>query len=363
MAYFRSDRSDQQGNGPRMSEGNAPEREGLLEEAARWFARMRGPDAEANRHEFERWLARGALHRAAYNRAAEIFAMGKLLAEDPDDSTNTKSSAPRPPRRLLYATVATALLIVVATSLLMTGKNSADLNDSKSSSNDHASQLAELAASREQQSIRLADNSLVRLEAGSRIAVQYASSERRLLLERGSARFYVAHEARPFVVYAGGGYVVAHGTVFDVGVSIARRVTVRLIEGVVDVSGPRRTNDNAPVHLARRLHPGEMISFAATADPPGVGVVAQNAIKPVSTATDIPVGATDYDAIKLADLVQLANQRSLRPIRIADAAKAQLRISGKFRIDDTDLLAQRIAGLFDMTIDRSNPDEIVLTAK
>ena len=55
----------------------------LREEAAAWFARMRGEDAAEHRAGFEDWLARGALHRAAYNRIGEVFAAGKALkAED-----------------------------------------------------------------------------------------------------------------------------------------------------------------------------------------------------------------------------------------------------------------------------------------
>ena len=50
-------------------------------QAAHWFARMRAPDAEASREAFETWLAERPEHRSAYSRAAEIFAMGKLLAE------------------------------------------------------------------------------------------------------------------------------------------------------------------------------------------------------------------------------------------------------------------------------------------
>ena len=48
----------------------------LAGEGAQWFARMRAPDAEKRRAEFETWLGATPAHRSAYNRAAEIFAMG-----------------------------------------------------------------------------------------------------------------------------------------------------------------------------------------------------------------------------------------------------------------------------------------------
>lgn len=51
----------------------------LRDEAAEWFAVMRGPDAEVRRAEFEAWLERQAIHREAYNRIAETFSLGKAL--------------------------------------------------------------------------------------------------------------------------------------------------------------------------------------------------------------------------------------------------------------------------------------------
>src|SRR3546814_19397737 len=49
----------------------------LNREAIEWFARMRGDEAERHRASFERWLARGALHRSAYNRIANVYSEGK----------------------------------------------------------------------------------------------------------------------------------------------------------------------------------------------------------------------------------------------------------------------------------------------
>lgn len=62
---------------PRTPEDEARQDQ-LLEEASLWFARMRGPEADINRPAFNKWLARGAAHLGAYNRAAEIFSMGSL---------------------------------------------------------------------------------------------------------------------------------------------------------------------------------------------------------------------------------------------------------------------------------------------
>ncbi len=94
-----------------MSTGNI-----FYDEAADWFARMRGPDADLHRAAFEAWLERGALHRAAYNRVAEIFT----------DSCRFVGAEPKTPARTsrLAASVrrsvgAVLVAIVVALSVAM----------------------------------------------------------------------------------------------------------------------------------------------------------------------------------------------------------------------------------------------------
>ncbi len=54
-----------------MTQPTDQDKDQLWSEATLWFARMRSPEADALRPEFEAWLARGALHRRYYNRAAE----------------------------------------------------------------------------------------------------------------------------------------------------------------------------------------------------------------------------------------------------------------------------------------------------
>ena len=50
----------------------------LRSEATNWFLTMRDRDAEQHRAEFEKWLARGAMHRAAYNSIAHTYLIGDV---------------------------------------------------------------------------------------------------------------------------------------------------------------------------------------------------------------------------------------------------------------------------------------------
>ncbi len=343
-----------------------PAQDQLLQEAAMWFARMRGPDAEASRAEFEAWLKRGAVHRQAYNRASEIFAMGKLLAESPEPPP----AAPRPARpgrgRAGFALAIGVLLAALAASWLALRHTGAG-EDGRLTVAGHGTpppaQILETGPDRPQ-TIRLADGSIVRLAPGSLLEVRLGPVERRLDLRRGAGRFQVHHEVRPFSVHAGGGQVVARGTIFDVGYGGDRRVTVHLIEGVVDVTLPSRTASPAPSLPPRRLHPGQSLAFEAAA-PAAISVRPARSAQRRGPGPGLPeagTGARDFDAMPLSRLVATANEGAPRPIRLADDALGRRRVSGRFRTDDTMLLAQRLATLFGLAVD-ARRDEIILRAR
>lgn len=325
----------------------------LFEEAAAWFARMRGPDAEASRSEFEAWLARGALHRSAYNRASEIFTMAKLLEDRQAEGPPAKPPVRK--RALLAGTVA-AVCLVFGAGLVGLYRTGELRKDNWTLAEQQAIQLEpeEIATqAREGAAYRLNDGSLVSLSAATRLKVDITPQVRRLVLEAGEARFKVAHESRPFIVYAGGGSVTARGTVFDVALAADRSVRVHLIEGVIDVAPPGRAEALRP----QRLVAGQSTRFAI--DPaPGA------ALQPPSPDTRAQgmQGVQDYDGVRISDLVEEANRLSQRPIRVSRAL-GDRRVSGHFRIDNTDVLADRIAGLFDMTVDRSDPSVILLKAR
>ena len=295
-----------------MSEAE-PKSEGLLEEAAAWFARMRAPDAESSRADFEAWLARGALHRAAYNRAAEIFAMGKFLTDEPARESAAADPTPTQSRRLLLAAACTAFLIILASAwLVLRAISSGELVGNAKQDSRRFPQMAELAAGRAAQAVTLADGSVVELRPATGIAVDFSRTLRRLTLERGSARFFVAHEVRPFMVRAGGGTIVAVGTIFDVGLAGKHQVIVRLIKGVIEVtppSAPAGTGNPAP----RRLRAGQAFRFTAAPAAVAATQAADSAAPPLNAAE-----ARDFDSIPLADLVRLANAHAARPIRLAD---------------------------------------------
>lgn len=322
--------------------------EALAREAAHWFARMRSPDAEDSRAEFEAWLAEDSRHRAAYNRTSEIFAMGKLLAEPDEPVSRVAPTRRRGVLAVALATVAACAIGIGGWAALQPSGSAPDRRGTVAGATEHR-RISTIAG--EVRVVRLADGSTVRLGDGTVLDVDIGSGQRSLRLLQGQARFEVAHEQRPFIVFAGGGSVTARGTIFEVLLTRAGKVDVRLLQGVVDVGLPHApTSPQPPI---RKLLAGEGVSFVAQPDVPAMPAAPAG-------ATSTPSAAREFEAAPVAELVALANHGATRPIRLADASLAGQRVSGRFRVDDTELLARRLGALFSRNVDTSRAGEIVL---
>jgi transmembrane sensor len=331
---------------PSMASGGA-----IREEAATWFARMRGPDAASDRPAFEVWLAESPVHRDAYSRIAEVFSLGKGLGAPPPPPIHGRDR-PRAPRRLTAA--ACAVVIVAAGSgtwLWTQGRPSAPLQPIAARSEGAQPALAYVTALGMIKSWQLADGSKVTLDTGSALQIVFTPTVRTLRLLRGRARFDVAHERRPFIVSAGAGTVTAHGTLFDVRIRVGGAVSVRLLRGAIDVALP--ASAATPRALLQRLIPGEQVVFDQGALP---------APRAVATPADArwPEAVLDCDRQTLGAIVAEANRYSSSQIVIPDPGVANLAVSGSFRIDDSAKLVDRLALLFDLAVTHDSRGQIVL---
>ena len=296
-------------------------------EAARWFARMRGPDAERARPEFEAWRRDGA-NAAAYARAEADWEFAGMLSPARIKARGRRDRFARPALRWGIATLAG---LGLALALALNWPGPADR------------QSAALAqAQRPNAALRLADGSEVRLMDGARIEIRFAAAQRRVTLLGGRARFSVAHDAaRPFVVTAGGSETTALGTVFEVDLRTGRP-RVRLVAGSVEVRATGTTS-------AVRLRPGE----SAEID----GRVPHRLAPKDSTPTATMIDAAD---LPLAAVIERANRANAVPIRLADPALGALRLSGRFDIADSAALARKLAAALDLAV-REGGDGFVLS--
>jgi transmembrane sensor len=332
---------------------NPFERGQLKREATDWFIRMRDEGADKLRPEFEAWLARGALHRAAYNRVANLYGAGK--------NVNWESlPPPRPVRGAMKLTMLSAAGAMVLVAFLLWRALVGPLipigGDGAQPSGEVAAipSLQLMSRLGEIRRVSLSDGSQITLDTDSLVTVDFRNDERELRLERGRARFDVAHERRPFVVDAGDTEVIAHGTEFDVALWNDHHVDVALLRGSIDVN--LRPREPGPTkQLVAHLRPGDGLHLRDAAGVSG--------LRPERRVIqDWPTGFMDFDDEPLADLVDIANRYTPTKIRFGDPSTGRLRVSGTFRIDDGARLARSLADLFDLSIS-SQPGAIVLSAK
>jgi transmembrane sensor len=354
-----------------MSE-DAPESvsepDSLMAEASMWFARMLGPEADMHRPEFEAWLARGALHRSFYNRAADIYAMGKFLKEETqeDSSSDTSSIEPIGRRRgtswQLGGLLIAACLVASLIFYLMPRRPQPREMGMASVSMAAGSVLQLETADGQNLSQRLPDGSVITLKPNSALLIAYGEASRALELRRGEARFEVAHDGRPFIVRARRGSVTARGTIFDVSLLGGDRVKVHLLRGAVDVALDTMQGNASRV---RRLQVGQEISFAPDAFERMTSMADSDVARPISpellpAAIEETGQITEFSAMPLGDVVTLANRRGGRSIRLATSDLMPLKVSGRFRLDNSEQLARKLGATFDLPLDRSNPAEFVL---
>ena len=325
----------------------------LREDAAMWFALMRGPEAETQRMEFETWLAADPAHRQAYSHISEVFSLGKGLkpaVEVPD--ARRPARQPMLLARMMGSPLLMLLLLLVSVPMLVGLTVAAmraigpghPLIQADGTGRAPVAEASLATSPGEVRAFRLADGSRLILDADSRVRVMLSAERRDLSLLRGRARFVVAHEPRPFVVAAGGGSVLARGTIFDVTLR-AQGATFALIEGQVDVRQPAMgTAAGSPRNSGEvtRLTAGHGIAIGA-----GKGVALQ-AI-PVVQA-DWPSDLRDFRNVPLRDLLAEANRYADRPLVLAEPGLGDLRVSGIFRVREPTRLAANLAELLDLSL-------------
>lgn len=330
------------------SEGSRGPSSEIDEEAAAWFARMRGPDRAAFQDAFDEWRTASAAHGEAYARAERLWRVSADLATTRMGRARSLPERRVPPWQLPGARPAFAALAVLLIAL-------AGLWWLRPQTREPASAVAAAAPIAtpigEIRSVRLADGSTVTLDTDSAIQVSFTDGARLVRLTRGRARFDVAHDAaRPFRVEAAGRTVTALGTLFDVGFG-PEGVKVTLFRGSVDVRGLVRPGGVAAV---TRLSPGQCLTDLAGR--PGVAKASRGAGNWVS-------GMLDFDGVRLVEVLEQTNRYSPRKIRLGDPSLNSLRVTGAFRPLPLEELAAALATAFSLDVRRGPGGDLVLARR
>ncbi|MBM7405221.1 MULTISPECIES: FecR family protein [Sphingomonas] len=312
--------------------------EAAREQAIAWLARLRAGPSDRDIADFETWYAADPLHADTYDALLGSWDDTALASRTP--LAQQPRLAVSPSRWKAAAAVAAVLLLLVAGSLVLTGTVRRDVAPQSML----ASRVGEI------RTFTLEDGSRVTLDTNSVVRVRFDGEQRRLQLERGRARFEVAHDTRrPFVVAAGSGEVVAHGTVFDVDLRQSKTLVV-LLQGSVEVLRP--AGAGMPT-TSTMLRPGQQLALSG-----GRATAAPIAIKVPETRW--PSGMLSFEDAPLADVVASANRYSQTQIVLRDPAGGERRFTGTFKAGEPAQLAEMIGSMFDLSVERDQRDNLVL---
>jgi len=302
----------------------------LTQAAAGWHALQRQGDATpAQQRAFLDWLLVSPDHLREYLAISETAgALGDALRAMPDDldmllatpaprsaddnvvqlplrAAPMPPAAPRRARRLPGFAAAAALLLAVGIGTPLAWPRTSHY----------------VAAHGVPQQIRLADDSVVRLDADSEMSVRMSLFARRVELERGQASFVVAPGRRPFAVHAGGLKVTDIGTTFDVSL-LREQARIAVSHGRVQVRG-----DGGRGHLIADLWAGKV----AQVDYRDQRVQIRD--EDTASMTAWWQGRVVFRDEPLRDVADRFNRRNTQRLRVSDEA-GTLRLTGNLRADD-----------------------------
>ena len=294
--------------------------------AADWLVRLQAADlSETEALRFDSWLAVHPANAVAYDQVLSVTL--ELEAAAPRIARAlqaTPARRPTPVRRgwLVAGGLAAAATLAIAVMPF--------------SALRPAATQTYVTAKGEHRTVRLADGSVLDLNAGSALSVTLARDARQVTLMQGEAVFDVAPDkARPFLIAAGDRTVRVVGTRFDV----RRRdgqLSVTVERGLVEVR-PTEGSATAGGSRAFRLHPGQRLDHAEGA--PDVRVSAADPAQVFAWRT----GRLIYRDQPLGDVIADLNQQFPRPIVLEDPALASTRVSGVLVLDDQAAVIRRLA--------------------
>lgn len=334
--------------------------------AAEWLVRHDRGLTPAQQDEFLSWLTASAAHRESFERHRSLWGDFNALKQwrpahsaIPNPDLLARHRRPAPWRRPLPLLLAAAAAIALTFWLVPTPGPRAD-----------ASLTFETAVYRQE---KLPDGSVLDLNRGAHVVVQFSATERRVLLVQGEAQFAVAkNPARPFVVRAGGVDVRAVGTAFNVKLS-GPNLEVLVTEGIVQLSqqtaaGQSRTAANvdstdglpsaAPIVLAA-LTAGQrtVIPFAPVLAPP---LVVPVSVSEIAQLLDWQPQLLDFDSTPLVEVIDAFNRRNSQRLVIGDDDLRALPIVASIRSDNVEGFVRLLEGTMGVKADRFSSGEIVL---
>lgn len=321
-----------------------PDEQAQMEDACVWHERLRADPALEFSDEFLDWHVLPG-NAAAFRAVEQSHAALAVIAGDPQvlalrgailarAGRARRETAPR--RLMLFGALAATLLIAC-----LVGGYFVFFHGP-------AAYVTDIG---ERRIVALTDGSRLSLDSDTKVDVHLTKTARLLTLDRGRARFDVAHDVtRPFMVKAGDRTVIAVGTSFSVE-RLGSKVLVTLIQGrvVIKDTGPSQKIGPRP---AVSLTAGQEL-VAIAEKPPSVAAV------DVKEAAAWEAGRLVFKDEPLTEAAERINRYTQQPIAVSPRI-ASLRISGGFNAGDVGSFVAAVTSFFPVQATTTDDNRILL---
>ena len=337
----------------------SPKHRAIEREAAAWVVREERGLTAAEQDALSHWLAADPSHgeilrerRWAWREFDRIAGLPATLTPAPDPdllaprAARSKGSSPRWRVFAWVSAAAAAATILLWVAEAPRKVPSGQLAPSRLST--------ALAAPCEQRTLE--DGSLVQLNRGAQLSIDFTAGVRRVRLMRGEAHFAVAkNPERPFVVEAGGVTVRAVGTAFNVQLTSAA-VEVVVAEGRVAV-GREAEAHSTPMASVLDARQRVVVPLRET----GLGPPAVTLSEAELTARLVwQPRMLDFTDAPLASVVEELNRRNPVQLVPESAALRELRVNASIRSDNVEGFVRLLESSFDLRAEWRSETEIVL---
>jgi transmembrane sensor len=337
----------------------SPNHRAIEREAAAWVVREERGLTAAEQDALSHWLAADPSHgeilrerRWAWREFDRIAGLPATLTPAPDPdllaprAARSKGSSPRWRVFAWVSAAAAAATILLWVAEAPRKVPSGQLAPSRLST--------ALAAPCEQRTLE--DGSLVQLNRGTQLSIDFTAGVRRVRLMRGEAHFAVAkNPERPFVVEAGGVTVRAVGTAFNVQLTSAA-VEIVVAEGRVAVDREAEAHSN-PMASVLDAHQRVVVPLRETGlGPPAVTLSEAD----LTARLDWQPRMLDFTDAPLASVVEELNRRNPVQLVPESAALRELRVNASIRSDNVEGFVRLLESSFDLWAEWCSETEIVL---
>lgn len=314
--------------------------------ASKYVARiMSGPVCENDEQKMACWQQSGRRNRLEMERAFGRWSRIEGLSNDPE----IMALGQKQPGNVLYghfgwsrSRVAVAAVVILA---LFAGYMGFEKYTDASVDNNVLRYVTRVG---EQKTIRLPDGSVVAMNTGSQVMVDFDANHRRVILDRGEAYFKVEKDSvRPFTAEVGDQAITVLGTEFNVRKDADKQVIVAVTEGLVGLhekseivfsDAPKISEINNQERLLEiggqyQLESGWIAKINQRSR-----LISASTLENVERVASWRSGSIRFDAVPLSDVVKELNRYSGKKILIEDALAMDIKVNAIVDINRLDVV-------------------------